>query len=100
MKDYYARNRNFIGQSLAEMGIPCVEPGGAFYAFPYVGALGFTSEQFALELLQKEKVAVVPGTAFGACGEGYVRCSFATSLEDLKEALSRMANFVSSLREP
>jgi aminotransferase len=75
-----------------------VHPKGAFYAFPYIGGLGFTSEQFALNLLREEKVAVVPGTAFGASGEGYIRCSYATNPENLKEALLRMARFIAGVR--
>jgi aminotransferase len=98
MRRHYVRNRNFICRSFAELDIPCVHPKGAFYAFPYIGGLGFTSEEFALELLLEEKVAVVPGPAFGACGEGYIRCSFATSLADLKEALFRMNRFVGRAR--
>jgi len=98
MKKSYRRNRNFVVHSFAEMEIPCANPKGAFYAFPYIGKLGFTSEQFAVALLQEEKVAVVPGTAFGPSGEGYVRCSYATSQENLKEALLRIGRFVEKVR--
>ncbi len=98
MKNRYRRNRNFISRSLAEMGVPCVYPKGAFYAFPCIGELGFSSEEFALKLLQEERVAIVPGTAFGISGEGYVRCSYATSLEVLKTALGRMNRFVNTIR--
>jgi aminotransferase len=98
MKKQYRSNRNFLLRSLVDMKIPCVYPTGAFYAFPYIGELGLTSQEFALGLLQSQKVAVVPGPAFGACGEGYIRCSFATSLEDLKEAVLRMSRFVSEVR--
>ncbi len=94
MRDEYVRHRNYIYHAFRDMGLPCVEPGGAFYAFPYIGDTGISSKDFALRLLEEEKVAVVPGSAFGACGEGYVRCSYATSLEELKEAMTRMAGFV------
>ncbi len=76
------------------MGLTCFEPRGAFYAFPSVAAAGMSSEEFAERLLEEERVAVVPGTAFGACGEGFVRCSYATSMELLEEAMARMAAFV------
>jgi len=99
MKKLYRRNRNFLIHSLAEMNLPCVQPKGAFYAFPFIGDLGVTSEQFALDLLREQKVAVVPGTAFGDCGEGYIRCSYATSLKDLKEAVLRMAQFVAKAKK-
>jgi hypothetical protein len=74
MKAEYQRRRNFIHASFNEMGVPCPKPTGAFYAFPKIGHLGLTSKAFALRLLDEEKVAVVPGTAFGPCGEGFVRC--------------------------
>ncbi|GAI12595.1 unnamed protein product, partial [marine sediment metagenome] len=77
-----------------EIGLPCFEPKGAFYAFPSIKGTGMTSEEFAERLLIEEKVAVVPGTAFGQCGEGYVRCCYATSLADIEEALSKMKRFV------
>ncbi|MFR2254932.1 MAG: aminotransferase class I/II-fold pyridoxal phosphate-dependent enzyme, partial [Clostridium sp.] len=77
-----------------EMGIDCFEPLGAFYTFPNISRFGMTSEEFATKLLMEEKVAVVPGTAFGACGEGFVRISYAYSLKSLKEALSRIERFV------
>lgn len=80
-----------------EMGLECFEPNGAFYAFPSIKRFGMTSEQFANRFLQEEKVAVVPGTAFGACGEGYLRVSYAYSLKNLKEALGRMERFVKRL---
>ena len=76
------------------MGIDCFEPLGAFYTFPNISRFGMTSEEFATKLLMEEKVAVVPGTAFGACGEGFVRISYAYSLKSLKEALSRIERFV------
>ena len=76
------------------MGFDCYEPQGAFYVFPSIKTFGMTSDEFALKLLEEEKVAVVPGTAFGDCGEGYLRISYAYSLNDLKRALERMERFV------
>ena len=76
------------------MGLDCYEPQGAFYVFPSIKKFGMTSDEFALKLLEEEKVAVVPGTAFGDCGEGYLRISYAYSLNDLKRALERMERFV------
>ena len=84
-------------QSLNEIGLDCHLPGGAFYVFPSIQNTGLTSEEFAEELLKKERVAVVPGNAFGTCGEGYIRCSYATSLEKLQEAVTRIERFLQSL---
>ena len=84
--------------TLREMGLSCFEPYGAFYIFPSIQEFGMTSEEFATRFLMEEKVAVVPGTAFGACGEGFLRISYAYSLEDLKEATGRLARFVTKLR--
>ena len=81
------------------MGFTCFEPYGAFYMFPGIKSFGMTSEEFATRLLEKEKVAVVPGTAFGESGEGFIRISYAYSLDDLKEALDRIERFVDSLKE-
>ncbi len=81
-----------------EMGLKCFEPFGAFYVFPSIREFGMTSEEFATRLLEEEKVAVVPGTAFGACGEGFLRISYAYSLENLKVALDRIEHFISRLR--
>jgi aminotransferase len=80
-----------------EMGLECFEPNGAFYTFPCIKRFGMTSDEFATRLLMEEKVAVVPGTAFGDCGEGYLRISYAYSLKNLKEALSRMERFIKRL---
>ena len=80
------------------MGLECFEPFGAFYVFPCIKEFGMTSEEFATRFLQEEKVAVVPGTAFGDCGEGYLRISYAYSLESLKIAIGRLAKFVERLR--
>ena len=95
MTEDYNRRRQVIVKGLNSIGLPCFEPHGAFYAFPSIKSTGMTSEEFSEKLLLEEKVAVVPGSAFGQCGEGYVRCCYATSLADIKEALSRMKRFVS-----
>ena len=81
-----------------EMGLECFEPYGAFYVFPCIKEFGMTSEEFADRFLREEKVAVVPGTAFGDCGEGFLRISYAYSLENLKTALEKMKNFITRLR--
>jgi aminotransferase len=90
----YDRRRKFIVKRLNEIGLPCFEPKGAFYAFPSIEATGMNSEEFAERLLMEERVAVVPGSAFGQCGEGFVRCCYATSLANIEEALKRMGRFV------
>ena len=94
MVNEYNRRRQVMVKGLNEIGLPCFEPRGAFYAFPSIKGTGMTSQEFSERLLLEEKVAVVPGTAFGRCGEGYVRCCYATSLADIEEALSRMKRFV------
>ena len=94
MVQQYNRRRNLVMQSFKDMGLPCFEPGGAFYAFPQVSVTGLNSEQFAEELLKEEQVAVVPGNVFGPSGEGYVRISYAASVDDLGEAFRRMTRFV------
>jgi aminotransferase len=93
----YRRRRNVIHASLNDMGLPCHLPGGAFYAFPSIESTGLSSKEFSLRLLEEQNVACVPGTAFGACGEGFIRCSYATSMDQIKEAMKRMAVFVSGL---
>jgi aminotransferase len=98
MVDEYRRRRNFIVAAFKEMGIECHRPLGAFYAFPSVATFKLSSKEFALALLQEEKVALVPGTAFGACGEGFVRCAYATSMENLKEAMRRIQRFIEKRR--
>ena len=98
MRESYDQRRRFLVHTLREMGLSCFEPYGAFYIFPGIQEFGMTSEEFATRFLMEEKVAVVPGTAFGACGEGFLRISYAYSLEDLKEATSRLARFVAKLR--
>lgn len=93
MRQEYDRRRRLIVEGLNAIGLPCFEPRGAFYAFPSIAASGMTSEEFSVRLLEEEKVAVVPGSAFGAGGEGFVRCSYATAYEKIEEALERMARF-------
>jgi aminotransferase len=94
MREEYRLRRNLIVTSLTEAGIPCHLPKGAFYVFPDIRDTGMTSKEFALKLLEEKKVAVVPGTAFGPSGEGYVRCSYATALDQIKIAVERIAEFV------
>ena len=94
MRESYDERRRVVLHMLWEMGLPCFEPEGAFYVFPCIRSFGMTSEEFANRLLEEEKVAIVPGTAFGDCGEGYLRISYAYSIEDLQRALSRVAAFV------
>jgi len=94
MKEEYRLRRNFIVSSLNEAGIPCHLPKGAFYVFPDIRGTGMTSKDFALKLLEEKKVAVVPGTAFGASGEGFVRCSYATALDQIQVAVERITDFV------
>ncbi len=97
MRESYDQRRRFLLRSFEEMGLECFEPLGAFYAFPSVQRFGMTSEEFATRLLHEERVAVVPGTAFGDSGEGYLRISYAYSLKSLKEALGRMEKFIRHL---
>ncbi|MEO6784781.1 MAG: aminotransferase class I/II-fold pyridoxal phosphate-dependent enzyme [Chthoniobacteraceae bacterium] len=97
-KEYEAR-RNFIVRSLNDMGLPCFKPLGAFYVFPDIRSTGLTSKEFSLRLLQEKNVACVPGPAFGVSGEGHVRCSYATSMEKIKIAMQRMAEFVAEVRK-
>lgn len=94
MRQSYDQRRRFLIKTFRDMGLHCFEPFGAFYIFPSIKNLGMTSDEFAAELLKEEKVAVVPGTAFGDCGEGFLRISYAYSLEELKEATGRIARFV------
>lgn len=94
MRESYNQRRRYLLNAFREMGIDCFEPLGAFYTFPNISRFGMSSEEFATTLLKEEKVAVVPGTAFGDCGEGFVRISYAYSLKNLKEALSRIGRFV------
>jgi aminotransferase len=94
MRDQYRLRRNVVVQALNAMGLRCHLPRGSFYAFPAISQTGLGSKEFAVRLLQEEKVACVPGSAFGPSGEGYVRCCFATSLPQLEEAMQRMERFV------
>lgn len=94
MRREYELRRNFIVRAITDMGLECAKPKGSFYVFPKISPTGLASRDFSLRLLNEEKVAVVPGTAFGPSGEGHVRCSFATGLEQIKIAMTRMANFV------
>jgi aminotransferase len=98
MVQEYNRRRRFMVKRLNEIGLPCFEPKGAFFAFPSIKATGMNSEEFAEKLLLEEKVAVVPGLAFGPCGEGFIRCCYATSLPNIEEALRRMDRFVRKSR--
>ena len=97
MRESYDERRRFLVKRLREMGFDCFEPYGAFYVFPGIRRFGMSSEEFANRLLREEKVAVVPGTAFGDCGEGFLRLSYAYSIEDLKKALDRIEDFVGRL---
>jgi aminotransferase len=94
MVNEYRRRRNFIAAAFTDMGVECHRPLGAFYAFPSVAKFGLPAKEFSLQLLREEKVAVVPGTAFGACGEGFVRCAYATNMENIKEAMVRIRRFI------
>ncbi len=98
MVEEYDRRRKLIVGGLNSIGLDCPMPGGAFYAFPSIRSTGLTSQEFADRLLFEEKVAVVPGDAFGKCGEGYVRCSYATAIDRIEVALERIARFVKQLR--
>ena len=98
MREQYNQRRRFLLHRFKEMGLECFEPFGAFYIFPCIKEFGMTSDEFATELLQAKKVAVVPGTAFGNSGEGFLRISYAYSLEDLKVALGRIEEFINDLR--
>ena len=97
MKAHYHRHRNYMTQAFKTMNLPCSNPEGAFYAFPKIDHLNISSMDFALQLLDQQDVAVVPGTAFGPSGEGHIRCCFATSLDKIKIAMDRIAQFTASL---
>ena len=98
MRTAYNQRRRFLLHEFKKMNLDCFEPFGAFYVFPCIKEFGMTSEEFATRLLDEEKVAAVPGTAFGACGEGFLRVSYAYSLDDLREAIARLGRFVERLR--
>jgi len=99
MRREYELRRNYIVNSLNELGLPCFQPKGAFYVFPDITSTGLSSREFSLRLLHEKKVAVVPGTAFGASGEGHVRCSYAAALDQIKIAVERIGEFVSDVRK-
>ena len=99
MKTSYDQRRHFLMKTFEEMGLPCFEPLGAFYMFPCIKEFGMTSDEFATRLLQEEELAVVPGTAFGDCGEGFLRISYAYSIDELREAMKRLGNFIGRLRD-
>ena len=98
MREQYNQRRRFLVHEFERMGLKCFEPFGAFYIFPSIKEFGMSSDEFATRLLREEKVAVVPGTAFGDCGEGFLRISYAYSLENLKIALGRLEKFITKLR--
>ena len=98
MRNSYNQRRRFLMHEFKRMGLECFEPYGAFYVFPSIQQFGMSSDAFATRLLMEEKVAVVPGTAFGDCGEGFLRISYAYSLEDLKKALAKLEKFIDKLR--
>ena len=96
MKEEYAKRRLYVLKRLKDMGLTCYQPQGAFYVFPSIKKFGLTSEDFCLKLIKEEKVAIIPGSTFGDCGEGYVRLSYAYSLNDLRTALDRLEKFIKS----
>ena len=98
MRRQYDMRRRLLVDGLREMGLSCFEPEGAFYVFPCIKSTGLSSEEFCERLIYSERVAVVPGTAFGECGEGFIRVSYSYSLKHLTEALGRMKRFVASRR--
>lgn len=97
MEDEYTRRRNYISSKFNELGLKCYKPRGAFYVFPDISGTGLDAESFAMNLLEQEKVAVVPGFAFGECGKGHIRCSYAASIENITEAVTRIEKFVKKL---
>jgi aminotransferase len=97
MRDSYNERRRYVLHTLRSMGLPCFEAQGAFYVFPDIREFGMTSDEFATRLLQEEKVAIVPGTAFGDCGEGFARISYAYSVEHIAKALDRIEKFIATL---
>lgn len=99
MRTAYNQRRRYLMNAFREMGLECFEPYGAFYVFPCIKEFGMTSDEFATRFLEEEKVAVVPGTAFGDCGEGFLRISYAYSLENLKVAIGRLESFITRLRK-
>ena len=98
MREAYDERRRFLIKAFKDMGLECFEPFGAFYMFPCIKEFGMTSEEFATKLLEEENVAAVPGSAFGESGEGFLRISYAYSMDNLKEAMERLARFIKRLR--
>ena len=98
MREQYRLCRNFIVSAFNQMGLPCHLPRGSFYAFPCIRSTGLTSKEFAVRLLESEKVACVPGSTFGPCGEGHLRCCFATSMDQIETACERIARLVKNIR--
>lgn len=98
MRESYNQRRNYLIHTFKEMNLPCFEPFGAFYVFPCIQEFGISSDEFAFRLLEEENLAVVPGTAFGDCGEGFLRISYAYSLKKLKLAMERIDHFITKLR--
>jgi aminotransferase len=94
----YNRRRVFIAEGLERIGLPVMIPEGAFYIYPYIGGFGLSSEEFCQRLLMEEKCAIVPGTAFGECGEGYARISYAYSVKHIEEALEKIERFIKKLK--
>lgn len=99
MREEYDRRRRYLAAALEEIGLSVPPARGAFYLFPKIAGLGLSSHEFAMRLLKEEKVAVVPGTAFGSCGEGHVRCSYATRMDAIREATVRIGRFVNRLKK-
>ena len=99
MREEYRTRRDMVVKRMNELGLKCLLPKGSFYVFPDIRSTGLSSRDFAMRLLDEQKVAVVPGTAFGDCGEGYIRCSYASSMEKLHIALDRMEVFLNGLKK-
>jgi aminotransferase len=99
MRSSYDQRRRYLMHAYEKMGLPCFEPYGAFYTFPCIREFGMKSDEFATRFLREEKVAAVPGNAFGSCGEGYLRVSYANSLQNVKEAMTRLERFIGRLRK-
>ncbi len=99
MREQYNQRRRYLLNEFKDMGLECFEPFGAFYVFPSIKKFGMSSDEFATRLLKEEKLAVVPGTAFGDCGEGFIRISYAYSLDDLKKAMERLRRFIDNLNK-
>ena len=98
MREEYNRRRHLMVTGLNRLGLSCLEPQGAFYTFPSIKALDMSSDEFAERLLMEERVAIVPGSAFGPSGEGHIRCCYAVSTEEIEEALDRMGRFVGNVK--